>query len=200
MFIKHVSYTLLILSFLAGQSAVAANPSSSANASDARVAALSKLNPKEMIVYQANHLKTPKAVVTVFTDMNCTYCHKLHQEIPKINDLGIEVRILSYPRHGAGSDSYNKMVTVWCASNASERKKALEKAMNGEDLPSKTCNHSVDDHRELGRQLGIVGTPTLIFEDGTMWSGYMPADRLAKEATKHKAKHTGDGKDAHSSR
>lgn len=163
----------------------------------ARVAALSKVDVKEMIIYPAKNAKAPKAFITVFTDMDCTYCRKFHAEIAKANDLGIEIRYMAYPRHGTGSETYDKMVTVWCSANPKERKDLMERAMQGEKITLKTCDHKVDDHRSLGRQLGISGTPTIVFEDGTVWSGYMPANQLAKEAIKHKS---GDGKDARSSR
>lgn len=175
--------TLILLFLIGGPSGALADE---ANAS--AVAALSKLNPEEMIVYQAKNTKTPKAYVTVFTDMNCTYCHKFHQEIPKINEAGIEIRFLAYPRRGPGSETYNKMVTVWCTSNPKERKKVFEQMMDGQDIPAKTCDHKIDDHRSLGRQLEISGTPTIVFEDGYVWGGYLSADRLVKEAIKHKAK------------
>lgn len=196
--VRHISYLLLLIGWLPfGLGCVFAE----ADDGGARIAALSKIDPSEMIVYQAKNPKAPKAVITVFTDMNCTYCHKFHQEIPKINEAGIEVRYMAYPRRGKGSDSYDKMVTVWCTDNPKDRKKVLEQLMNGENVPAKSCNHSIDDHRNLGRQLGLSGTPTIVFEDGMVWAGYLPADRLVKEAMKHKAKATlRDSKDAHSGR
>jgi len=199
MFKKYFKYTLAAaLLFAVGQT-MAATSSDEAAKSAARVTALSKVDSKEMIIYPAANGK-PKAYVMVFTDMDCTYCRKLHHEIPKANDLGIEVRYIAYPRHGEDSDTYKKMVTVWCSTKPNERKDLMERAMEGEELTIKTCEHRIDDHRTLGRQLGLSGTPTIVFADGTVWGGYLPAEKLAREAIKHGAKISGDSKNARSSR
>lgn len=200
---KLVGCTLAgVFFFTVGQSIAAESIfSSESEKAAARVVALSKINIGDVIAYPAKNLKVPKAVVTIFTDMDCTYCRKLHHEIPKVTELGIEVRYVAYPRHGKGSDTYNKMVTVWCSVNPNERKKMMEQAMEGEALAPKTCEHRVDDHRLLGRQLGLSGTPTLVFADGTVWSGYVPAERLAREAIKHGSRASGgDSKNAYSTR
>lgn len=197
MWIKRVRDTLVVLLFVAGQSVAS---SETDKASD-RAAALSKVSASEMIIYPAKNPKSPKAFVTIFTDMDCTYCKKLHHEIPKANELGIEVRYMAYPRHGKGSETYDKMVTVWCSSDPKERKNLMEESMNGKAITIKTCDHKVDDHRNLGRQFELSGTPTIVFENGVVWSGYMPADELARKAIKHKATGTGGAsKDARSSR
>ncbi len=198
---KSVKYTLIAALLFGFGQAMAESPASGSEdpKAAARVKALSKVDAKERIVYPASNGQ-PKASVTVFTDMDCSYCRKQHQEIAKANDLGIEVRILSYPRRGEGSDSYNKMVTVWCAKTTEERKKLMEAAMDGNEIELKTCDHRINDHRTLGRQLGISGTPTLVFEDGVVWGGYLPAEKLAREAIKHKSKSLGDSKHARASR
>lgn len=188
---KLVKYTFAgVLLLVVGQAMAADNVSSSESEQAAgRLKTLSKINLDDIIIYPAKNPKAPKAVVTIFTDIDCTYCRKLHDEISKVNDLGIEVHYVGYPRHGKGSKTYTKMVTVWCSTNPKDRKDMMEKAMHGEELPSKTCDHKVDDHRLLGRQLGLSGTPTIIFADGTVWSGYLPAERLVREAMKHSKKH-----------
>ena len=89
---------------------------------------------------------------------------------------GIEVRYLAYPRGGAEADSYDKMLSVWCSD---DRKKSLTQAKNGQNLPAGDCDSPVLAHHALGNELGISGTPALIFPDGTVIPGYMDADRLA---------------------
>lgn len=201
MFKKSVQYTLITALLFASGQAMAESPASGSEdpKAPARVKALSKIDTKEMIIYPASNGQ-PKAYVTVFTDMDCSYCRKQHQEVAKANALGIELRFLSYPRRGEGSDSYKKMVTVWCAKTPEERKKLMETAMDGNEIELKTCDHPINDHRILGRQLGISGTPTLVFEDGVVWGGYLPAEKLAREAIKHKSKSLGDSKHARVSR
>jgi len=146
---------------------------------DARVGVFKGINVKDMIVYRP---KEVKGVVTVFTDADCAYCKKLHSEISKLLDLGIEVRYLAYPRQGVGSATYTKMETVWCSK---DRQAVMEKVMNGESVTPKTCQNTIEDQMTLGVKLGIRGTPTIVFEDGTIHGGYLVADKLAQETMKH---------------
>lgn len=114
--------------------------------------------------------------VTVFTDVECGYCRKLHSEIKAYEDEGIRVRYLFYPRAGVGSRSYQEAVAVWCAA---DRKKALTDAKAGKEIELKTCDNPVLDHMQLGELLGISGTPALVLDDGEMLPGYVPPKRLA---------------------
>ena len=117
------------------------------------------------------------AKVAVFTDIDCGYCRKLHKEVPRMNELGIEVSYLAYPRAGEGSDSYNKFVSAWCSDDKLD---AMTLAKNGRSIPEKTCKNPVMAQFELGRVLGVTGTPALVLEDGTLVPGYLTADKLAK--------------------
>lgn len=123
--------------------------------------------------------ENPKGIITVFTDIDCGYCRKLHNEISRLNDLGIQVRYLAFPRQGIGSSSYTKIVSVWCAKDPIN---AMNQAMSGEETTYNTCENPVFDHLLLGRKLKIMGTPTIIFTDGTKWPGFAPADKIAEEA------------------
>jgi len=137
-----------------------------------RAQAVDMLGEQSMIVF------SPKKVshtVTVFTDIDCTYCRKLHNEIAEYNKLGIKVRYTAYPRAGIGSGSYKKAVSVWCAK---DRKAAMTKAKNGEKVPDKDCKNPVIAHHKMGEQLGIQGTPALVLESGQIVPGYVPAQRL----------------------
>ena len=137
-----------------------------------RAQAVNMLGEKSMIVFAP---KKVKHTVTVFTDIDCTYCRKLHSEISKYNELGIKIRYAAYPRAGIGSASYKKAVSVWCAD---DRKAALTKAKAGQTIPEKDCKNPVVDHYRMGEQLGIRGTPALVLESGQVVPGYVPADRL----------------------
>jgi thiol:disulfide interchange protein DsbC len=125
-----------------------------------------------MIIYSPKQVKHR---VTVFTDIDCQYCRRLHQEMAELNGMGIEVRYLLFPRAGVGSKSYDKAVTVWCSAN---RQQALTDSKAGKNLPNKTCDNPVDKHMALVEKLGITGTPTMVLEDGSMIPGYVPAARL----------------------
>ena len=117
----------------------------------------------------------PVTTITVFTDVDCPYCAKFHEEVPALNQHGVKVRYLLYPRNGISSPTYQKSVSVWCAD---DRIKAIGIAKGGGSVPRKSCDNPVADHYRLGARLNITGTPTLILEDGTKVGGYMPAARL----------------------
>ncbi len=118
-----------------------------------------------------------KAVVSVFTDVDCGYCRKLHAEVPRLNELGIEVRYLAYPRAGIGSASYNTIVSAWCAD---DRGSALTKAKAGKAIAPKTCVNPVAAQFQLGQDVGVTGTPAIVTSAGKLLPGYMPADILAE--------------------
>lgn len=138
-----------------------------------RVKLISAVNPSSVITFSPN--TRPQHIVTVFTDIDCPYCRKMHEEIASYNRLGIEIRYLAFPRAGVGSDSYNKMVSVFCAT---DRKAALTLAKANKPITAKTCVNPVDDHMRLVTALGLTGTPSMILKDGSIIPGYVPADRL----------------------
>ena len=117
-----------------------------------------------------------KTSVVVFTDVDCGYCRKLHQEMDEINALGIEVRYLAFPRAGPGSRSFEKTVSAWCAD---EPRKAITELKRGNSVPDRTCPNPVTAQYELGVDLGVTGTPALVTEAGKLLPGYMPAAQLA---------------------
>ncbi len=124
----------------------------------------------------------PKAIVYIFTDMDCSYCRKLHHQVPALTEHGIEVRYLAYPRQGIGSRSYNEMVAIWCSKDPG---KALSRAMEGERPKAQTCGNPVKEHYLLGKKLRILGTPTIVYADGAIESGYVPAAKLVRDALRH---------------
>lgn len=138
-----------------------------------RKAALSNVPADKRIIFPA---KNAKYSVTVFTDIDCGYCRRLHQEMAQYNDLGITIEYLFFPRAGRGSESWNKAVSVWCAA---DRNGALTAAKNGEPLPTKTdCSNPVESDYELGQKIGVSGTPAVITADGTQIGGYLPPDQM----------------------
>lgn len=134
---------------------------------------IAAIPPEEMIIFSPDEIK---ASITVFTDVDCTYCRKLHSELDQLMAKGIEVRYVAYPRGGSEAASFDKMISVWCSD---DRKKSLTQAKNGQNLPAQDCDSPVLAHYALGNELGISGTPALIFPDGRVIPGYMDADRLA---------------------
>ncbi len=141
----------------------------------ARLKSLADLGEKSMIVFPA---KEQRHVITVFTDIDCGYCRKLHNEMAAYNAEGITVRYLSFPRSGPNSPSYNKAVSVWCAD---DRNDALTSAKAGKALEDKQCDNPIGDHFNLGVAMGVRGTPAILMEDGSIVPGYVPAKKLLKQ-------------------
>src|SRR5690606_38667024 len=96
-----------------------------------------------------------------------------HAEMSEINERGITVRYLLFPRTGVDSPSYHKAVSIWCAE---DRNAAMDEAKLGRDIPTRNCENPVREHLALGEQLGIQGTPALVLESGDMLPGYRPVD------------------------
>ena len=117
-----------------------------------------------------------KAIISVFTDVDCGYCRRLHQEVPKLNQLGVEVRYLAFPRAGVGSRSYQKIVSAWCSADPNT---AITRLKAGQTIPDIECKNPVMSHYELGRELGVAGTPSIVLEDGSMLPGFVAAEDLA---------------------
>jgi thiol:disulfide interchange protein DsbC len=140
-----------------------------------RMDQIAAISPEEKIVFKPEG--ATKAKIVVFTDIDCGYCRKLHNEVPRMNELGIEVSYLAFPRAGVGSESYNKFVSAWCAD---DKLVALTDAKAGRSIPSKTCPNPVAAQYELGMVLGVTGTPAILLEDGSLVPGYVPADKLAE--------------------
>jgi thiol:disulfide interchange protein DsbC len=120
----------------------------------------------------------PKYRLTVFTDVDCGFCRKMHTQIADYNKAGISVEYLFFPRAGEKSESWDKAVSVWCAPN---RQKAMTDAKADRPVPKKTCTNPIAEDYALGRKVGVDGTPAIYGPDGTQLGGYLsPADMLAK--------------------
>lgn len=134
---------------------------------------IARIPEDQMIVFSPE--TDIQATLTVFTDVDCTYCRALHRDMEDLLAKGIQIRYLAYPRGGESADSYEKMMSVWCSA---DRNKSLTQAKNGQNLPVRECDTPILTHYDLGNQIGISGTPALIFPDGRLIPGYMDAERL----------------------
>ena len=128
---------------------------------------------QEMIIFTPD--AEVKSTITVFTDVDCTYCRALHRDMESLLAKGIRIRYLAYPRGGEAAESFSKMISVWCSD---DRHKSLTQAKNGQNLPLRDCETPVLEHYALGNDLGISGTPALVFPDGRLIPGYMDVERL----------------------
>ncbi len=118
-----------------------------------------------------------KHTLTVFTDVDCTYCRRMHQEIDEFNRLGIRVRYLMYPRNGPGTEAWKQAEAVWCSA---DRGDALTRAKRGETVKAPKCETPVAAQYALGQKLGIHGTPGIITDHGEYLAGYLPAASMAE--------------------
>ena len=113
--------------------------------------------------------------ITVFTDIDCGYCRKLHAEMAEYNALGIGISYLFFPRAGLQSGSFDKAVNVWCAS---DQQQAMTSAKAGEAVDAKTCDNPIADHYKAGVTAGVSGTPALVLDNGVLMPGYLPPIQL----------------------
>ena len=128
-----------------------------------------------MIVFGDSSLKH---TVTVFTDIDCGYCRKLHGEIKNYNAAGIRVRYMAYPRAGIGSSAFKKAEAVWCSK---DKVQAMTNSKKGLNVQAEKCTNPVAKHYALGESIGIRGTPAIILESGRIIPGYVPAEGLIAE-------------------
>jgi thiol:disulfide interchange protein DsbC len=138
--------------------------------SGSRIALIEAIGEDNMIVYPA---KNEKYKVTVFTDVYCGYCVKLHRSIKNYNDLGITIRYMAYPV--MSDKSYDTLVSIWCSK---DRNQAMSDAKNGKQIEKNTCTNPVAQQLALGKKLGVSGTPAIFLSDGSLLPGYVEASRL----------------------
>lgn len=139
-----------------------------------RIKSLNELGEKNMLVYSPEG--KAKHTITVFTDIYCPYCRRLHDEMDQYMTSGIKVRYIFLPFKG--KRSFDDSVSVWCADN---QQQALDKAKAGETIEAKTCDNPIEKHKQLATVLGIRGTPAIMFEDGVMSPGYVPAAKVIQQ-------------------
>lgn len=140
-----------------------------------RLALLAKVSDADAIVFAP---KTPaRHTITVFTDVNCVHCRRLHSEIAELNKLGIRVRYLMYPRGGPGTEAWKQAEAVWCSA---DRKDALTRAKKGEEIEAAKCETPIAAQYQLGRDIGVTGTPGIVTETGEFLAGYATAAHLAE--------------------
>ena len=134
---------------------------------------MAKVSDNDVIAFSPAEVKYS---VSVFTDIDCSYCRKLHAEIDGYMANGIEVRYFLYPRNGPTSRSWNTAEEVWCAN---DRNYALTQAKLDKRFTTSKCDSSmVGNHYVIGQDVGLSGTPAIVFEDGTLVSGYLPPAAL----------------------
>jgi thiol:disulfide interchange protein DsbC len=145
-----------------------------------RLKLIASVPESQMIVFSP---KDPKYTVTVFTDIDCGYCRKLHSQMADYNRLGIKVRYVFYPRSGPDTESWEKAEQVWCAANRGD---ALTRAKRDEAIkgPKRCSGSPIAREYALGQDVGVRGTPSIVLDDGEMLGGYLPPAMLAQHLKK----------------
>ncbi|HED35494.1 MAG TPA: DsbC family protein [Gammaproteobacteria bacterium] len=139
-----------------------------------RLNMLDKLGEENMLVYMP---KGPvKHTITVFTDIYCPYCQRLHQEMGDYMEKGVKVRYIFVPFKGP--KSVEASVSVWCSK---DRNKAMDEAKSGGSVEKKSCDNPISKHQALATQLGIRGTPAIMLETGQLLPGYVPSAKLLEQ-------------------
>jgi thiol:disulfide interchange protein DsbC len=141
-----------------------------------RLAGLARIGDDQRIVF-APAKATRK--VTVFTDIDCPFCRRFHEQIARYNELGIAVEYVFLPLDiHPGAD--RKAEAVWCAK---DRRAAFTAAMGGADTGTATCANPVAETSRIAREIGITGTPTTLAPDGSRVAPQvaMNPDQLAAE-------------------
>lgn len=132
----------------------------------------------DMIVYKA---EDEKYVVTVFTDITCGYCRKMHKQMDDYNARGITFRYLAYPRAGIKdrlgnyTEGFKDLRSVWCSEDPN---KAMTNAKNSQNVGERVCDKPIEAEFAFGRQVGVNGTPAIILSTGMMVPGYQPPAQL----------------------
>jgi thiol:disulfide interchange protein DsbC len=144
--------------------------------SRARLLMISAVPESQMLIFSP---KNPLYTITVFTDVDCQYCRKLHSDMAELNKLGVRVRYMFYPRSGPNTESWRKAEVVWCSA---DRNEALTRAKAGARLDmNKTCGPTpVAREYELGQSIGVRGTPAIVTQSGDFISGYMPPREMVQ--------------------
>lgn len=141
----------------------------------ARADALAAIKNDDMIVFSPSGVS--KAVVYVFTDVDCGFCQKFHSKMNEINRLGIEVRYLAFPRSGIGSEAYKKLVWAHCSK---DKQDAYGRLIRGKSVDEIECPNTIEQQYKLGLSFGVSGTPTLLKPNGEIREGYVEPEALAK--------------------
>lgn len=153
---------------------------------DGRRELMSSVQDSDAIIFSPDE---PKYSVTVFTDVDCTYCRRLHNQIDEYLDQGIEIRYLLYPRNGPTSRSWSTSENVSCAR---DKQAALTSAKADESFEVLRCDSTmVAEHYALGREVGLSGTPAIVLDDGTLIGGYVPPAQLKQRLDQSAARNAG---------
>ena len=130
---------------------------------------LESISDDDKIIFKAEN---EQYVVHVYTDVDCPYCAKLHADMQELNALGITVKYLASPLEQLHPNAQSAMEKIWCAE---DKALAIHNYKTRRYLPdSAECVNPVAEQLAISKQLGVNGTPSIFFENGTNLPGYLP--------------------------
>jgi len=136
---------------------------------------INDVDEKEMLVYETP--EPSERAITVFTDVSCGFCRKLHAELDELLEGGVRVRYLMFPRAGIGSQAHKDLESVWCADDPQD---AMTQAKAGASITAASCQNPIESHVELAEKVGLRGTPLIYLDNGEMIPGYRSAEQLVQ--------------------
>lgn len=143
---------------------------------------IEKLSENNFINFEPTKEKI--GTMYVFTDTTCGYCEKLHDEISKYAEGGVEVKYIPYPRGGAqeGSQGYEESKQMMCATDKKSAITALKAKTAGNTYVQASydpkCVELVANGLKAGAEIGLTGTPFLYLSNGISIPGYQPAEQI----------------------
>jgi thiol:disulfide interchange protein DsbC len=144
-----------------------------------RLAALEGFPNRALLLFPARGEE--RARIHVFTDSSCPYCKKLHGEVPALQEAGVTIAYIPFPRGGTGSPGDRELRAVWCADDpAAAFDIATGQASGALVEASADCADAsaVDMGFRLGASLGVRGTPTIVLPSGAALPGYVDVPTL----------------------
>lgn len=143
-----------------------------------RVDQLAQFKAEDMIVYPAKGQEIES--ITIFTDTSCPYCKKLHEEVGALQEAGVRVNYLPFPRGSKRGPGYKTLQQVWCAKDRPLAMHVAKGTKFGDVDNDGTCAQAsiVDKGFEVGNAIGVTGTPAIINSRGKKLDGYLPFERL----------------------
>ncbi len=112
--------------------------------------------------------------IAVFSDPSCSFCRRLEPELASLDDVTVYTFLVPFLGQA-------RPVAIWCAA---DREQAWQRFMLHADTsllnPTASCDHPLERNLALAQRLGVQGTPTLVWADGSRIDGYV--DRSVLEA------------------
>jgi thiol:disulfide interchange protein DsbC len=116
--------------------------------------------------------------IAIFTDPDCPYCKRLEEELAKISN--VTVYVFLYPLSQLHPDAPRKARAVWCAADRAGAWDALMLEGKEPSAPAPECKDPIAEVEKVATEVGIRGTPGLVFANGTLVPGAISAEEIER--------------------